>query len=432
MEFQLTELIDGQYKVVEKHRGGMSIVYIVLDEFSHKRFAIKTVKEELLEDRVAVERFCEEAKTWMNIGRHTHVVEAIIYRDINEQPFLWLEYVDGSDLKKLIESEKRLFAPQVVTYALEVCEAMAYVHTADVRGQQGVVHRDLKPANIMLERRMGIKITDFGLAKVYGKAREMTDVGVGLGTYLYMPPEQFLDAASADATSDVFSFGASMYTALTNQPPVSGDTVGAIINSILSKTPASPSEVDDQVPSELSDVVMRCLAKARGERYSSFEELAAALRTVRPAVDMALKGVEVRKCQGCGHTTTHGYRVCPICRSSFDVGLYGESMLGTQEKPATAAQVTPPTAPPVEAAPTPAEDQPTAAKPTERTARGRATQASAGPIAGRTLGGPRVYAGAGAARRDRAADGPRETRRPEQGLQLADVPRERHAERVHA
>jgi len=101
MEFQLTSLIDGQYKVVEKHRGGMSIVYIVLDEFSHKRFAIKTVKEDLLEERSAVERFCEEAKTWMNIGRHQHVVEAIIYRDINGQPFLWLEYVDGTDLKRL-------------------------------------------------------------------------------------------------------------------------------------------------------------------------------------------------------------------------------------------------------------------------------------------------------------------------------------------
>ena len=78
--------------------------------------------------------------------------------------------------KKLIESEKRLFAPQLVTYALEVCEAMAFVHSTDVRGQQGVVHRDLKPANIMLERRMGVKITDFGLAKVISTTMQTTKV----------------------------------------------------------------------------------------------------------------------------------------------------------------------------------------------------------------------------------------------------------------
>ena len=243
MEFQLTELIDGQYKVIEKHRGGMSIVYIVLDEFSEKRFAIKTVKEEFLDDRAAVDRFCDEAKTWMNIGRHPHVVEAIIFRDISGQPFLWLEYVAGSDLQKLIETEKRLFSPQMALYALQVCDAMEYVHSAQVRSQKGVIHRDLKPANIMLDRRMGVEITDFGLAKVYGHGRNMTDAGVGLGTYLYMPPEQFLDAASADVTSDVFSFGATMYCAITGKPPVSGDTVGAVINSILSKTPPTPTDL---------------------------------------------------------------------------------------------------------------------------------------------------------------------------------------------
>ena len=126
------------------------------------------------------------------------MVEAIIYRDISGQPFLWLEYVEGSDLQKLISAEKRLAPPQVVAFALQACEAMTYVHNATVRSQKGVIHRDLKPANLMVDKRMGLKVTDFGLAKVYGYARGLTDAGVGLGTYLYMPPEQFLDASSAD------------------------------------------------------------------------------------------------------------------------------------------------------------------------------------------------------------------------------------------
>lgn len=371
MEFQLTDLIDGQYKVVEKHRGGMSLVYIVLDEFSQKRFAIKTVKEDFLDDLSVIDRFHEEARTWMNIGRHLHVVEAIIYRNIGGQPFLWLEYVDGSDLQKLVEQEHRLLPTQVVLYALQVCEAMQYVHTAQVRSQRGVIHRDLKPANIMLDRRLGVKITDFGLAKLYGGTRGLTDAGVGLGTYLYMPPEQFLDATTADATSDIFSFGACMYAALTGKPPVTGDTIGAVINSILSKTPPSPERVCDEVPAELAQIVMWCLAKPRERRFPSFEALGGALEAVLPIVNESSAESVVHKCQGCGHLTLHEYRVCPVCASYFDVGSLrdflakGESretrsvsvpQPSAATQPAEAAEAAP--APPT--AQTPAEAGPTA------------------------------------------------------------------------
>lgn len=353
MEFQLTDLIDGQYKVIEKHRGGMSIVYIVLDEFSQKRFAIKTTKEELLDDRSAIERFCEEAKTWMNIGRHPHVVEAIIFRDIGGQPFLWLEYVDGSDLQRLLETEKRLLPSQVVEYALQVCDAMEYVHGAEVRGRRGVVHRDLKPANIMLDRRMGVEVTDFGLAKVYGPGRGLTDAGAGLGTYLYMPPEQFLDASSADPTSDIYSFGACLYAALTGKPPVSGDTVGAVVNSILSKVPPAPADLVPEVARPLSDVVMRCLAKARDERFPDFGAVRAALIAALPAVMERLAGREVRKCQGCGYGTYHQYRVCPICAGSFVSGPH-EELMG---RPAAQAPVLVPAAATATEAPAPQVSQ---------------------------------------------------------------------------
>ncbi len=320
MEFQLTDLIDEQYKVVEKHRGGMSVVYIVLDEFSQKRFAIKTVKEEFLEDRAAVERFCEEAKTWMNIGRHQHVVEAIIYRGIKGQPYLWLEYVDGSDLQKLIEAERHLFPPQVVRYALEVCEAMAYVHSATVRGRTGIVHRDLKPANIMIDRRMGAKVTDFGLAKVYGQGQ--TDAGMGLGTYFYMPPEQFLDASSADATSDVYSFGAALYAALSGSPPVSGGSVGAVVNNILSRVPRPLCDLDLGIAPALEGIVGRCLQKNRADRFASFAELHSALLEASPAVGEAFSGREVFRCPGCGHTSLNAHRVCPVCGSGPEKVAY--------------------------------------------------------------------------------------------------------------
>jgi serine/threonine protein kinase len=132
VEFELRDRIDDQYTVLEKYRGGMSVVYIVLDDFSQKRFAVKTVKEEMFEDRTAVDRFAQEARTWMNLGRHDHIVEAIIYREIKGQPFLFLEYVDGVSLGDLIDSEDQLFPPQVLDYALQACEGMIYVHNAEV------------------------------------------------------------------------------------------------------------------------------------------------------------------------------------------------------------------------------------------------------------------------------------------------------------
>jgi len=89
----------------------MSVVYIVLDDFSQKRFAVKTLKEEMLDDRTAIDRFAQEARTWMNLGRHPHIVEAIIYREIQGQPFLFLDYVEGVSLGQLIDAEETIRVP---------------------------------------------------------------------------------------------------------------------------------------------------------------------------------------------------------------------------------------------------------------------------------------------------------------------------------
>lgn len=318
MEFQLREKIDDQYTVLEKYRGGMSVVYIVLDEFSQKRFAVKTVKEEMLEDRTAVDRFAQEARTWMNLGRHPHIVEAIIYREIRGQPFLFLDYVDGVSLSDLIDTEEMLFPPQIVDYALQVCEGMEHVHSAEVGpGESGVIHRDLKPANIMVTRRGEVKITDFGLAKVYGISTRLTDAGIGLGTYVYMPPEQFLDAASADRTSDIYSFGVVLYRVLTGQYPVRGESVGRLIHNILESTPPAPREHRPDLPLSLERLVLRCLARNRAERFRSFASLGEALFDIRDEIEEAYTEEDVLACKACGYRTTWPYVSCPVCAAAM-------------------------------------------------------------------------------------------------------------------
>ncbi len=314
MEFQLRDSIDDQYKVIEKHRGGMSVVYVVLVEFSQRRFAVKTLKEELLADRAAVKRFSREAKTWLNLGRHPNIVEAIIYREMDDQPFLFLDYVAGTDLQKLFDSEKRLFPPQLLKFVQQICAGMEYIHNLPIGPTElGVVHRDLKPSNLMLTRQANIKISDFGLAKVRGGVTHLTETGQGVGTYLYMPPEQFTDAASADRTSDLYSIGVVMYVATTGQPPHHGSNLGVLIRSILSDEPPQPSQLVPNVPEPLEEVIMRCLAKDRAERFQSFSELSQAIADVESSVLEAVAGQSAVRCSQCEYMTWRRYSSCPIC-----------------------------------------------------------------------------------------------------------------------
>jgi serine/threonine-protein kinase len=311
VEFQLRDKIDDQFKVVEKHRGGMSLLYVVLDDFSQKRFAVKTLKEEGLEDRQMINRFATEARTWMNIPNHPNVVQAIICREIHGQPFLFLEYVEGTDLQTLLEAEAPLAVAQLLDYALQSCRGMAHVHNSAPPGSSvGVVHRDIKPGNLMLTRRGVIKITDFGLAKAYGTSTRLTPSATGMGTYTYMPPEQFVDASSADRTSDIYSLGVVMYQALTSTIPFSGANLGALMNAILHKEATSIRRRNPDVPATLEDVVLKCIAKRRDERYQRFEDVEADL--MRIADDLGTGNARFT-CSVCGFLSTQRYPACHVC-----------------------------------------------------------------------------------------------------------------------
>ena len=322
MEFDLRDKIDGQFKVVEKHRGGMSVLYVVVDDFSLKRFAVKTLKEEGLSDRGMINRFAAEARTWMNIPYHENVVQAIIYRELGGQPFLFLEYVEGTDLQTLLDQESPLAIPQVLTYAIQFCRGMAHVHASAVIGSShGIVHRDIKPGNLMLTRRGVVKVTDFGLAKAYGVSTRLTPSATGMGTYSYMPPEQFVDAGSADRTSDIYSFGIVLYQALTGVIPFSGKSAGALMHAILHKEPAAPSEHNENIPPQLDWAILKCLAKPRDQRYQYFGELQSDLQVV---ADNLRPDLARAACSSCGFLTLGDYATCHVCSGRMQPVATGE------------------------------------------------------------------------------------------------------------
>ncbi len=289
----------------------MSLLYVTVDDFSQKRFAIKTIKEESLNDRQMVNRFAAEARTWMNIPYHNNVVHAILCRDLNSQPFLILEYIEGTDLQALLDNERPLSVPQVLDYAVQFSGGMAHVHNSSPPGSSfGIVHRDIKPGNVMITRGGVVKITDFGLAKAYGTSTRLTPSATGMGTYTYMPPEQFVDAGSADKTSDIYSFGVVLYQMLTGVVPFGGKSLGALMHSIINDRPVRPRKRNPDIPKPLERVILKCMAKKRDERFQGFEEIEAELVAIQAALP---EGLARLACAACGFQTKQKYPTCHVC-----------------------------------------------------------------------------------------------------------------------
>ncbi len=312
--YQVGDRIDRQFVCLERHEGGMGIVFVVLDELTQHKYAVKTLRTEYVGNPSAVDRFRQEARTWLSLGHHPHLVYAVIYREVDDLPLLFIEYVDGVSLADLLRRERVLYLPQALDYGLQVCDGLEYLHGVQTpTGEQGIIHRDLKPANVLISRLGTAKVTDFGLAKVHGDIGSQADGRRGLGTYYYMPPEQVLDAASADQRSDVYSLGAMLYHLMTGRPPVQGEDTKAVVGAILRRPPPPPISVNPDLPQALSDCVLCCLAKSRDERPASVAQVREALAELREAAAEAVAGRRVWFCTACGYRTAHRHEACPVC-----------------------------------------------------------------------------------------------------------------------
>lgn len=262
----------GRYEIIEElGRGGMGRVYRVEDTKVGQEVALKLIKPEIASDAKTLERFRNELKTARMIA-HKNVCRMF---DLGEAPgayFITMEYVAGENLKSLIRQVGRLDTATVLRMARQICEGLAEAH------RLGVVHRDLKPSNIMIDRSGGLRIMDFGIARSL-KAKGMTGTGIVIGTPEYMPPEQ-AEAKGVDQRSDLYSLGVILFEMVTGRLPFEGDTPLSVAMKHKGEAPEVPSKLNPQIPEGLSELILKCLAKDRAERFGSAEEILVELERI--------------------------------------------------------------------------------------------------------------------------------------------------------
>ncbi len=259
----------GRFRIDACFTGGMGLLWGVTDAHTGRRYAIKTIKPDgLAEPRVRA-RFREEAETWIGLGRHDHLVQAFWMLEAPEAPFLFLEFVPGRDLATLLE-QGPLPLPRALDLAMQCAAGMAYAHAKAVPGGVGVVHRDLKPSNLLVTESDQLKVTDFGLARVFRKE----GVGPGeeearAGTPAYMAPEQLGGSGPISGRADIYSFGLVLHEMVTGDNPLAANSLAEQLDRILHLVPPPLTGV----PETLAGLVARCVAKRAEDRPRDFVEV---------------------------------------------------------------------------------------------------------------------------------------------------------------
>ncbi len=261
-----------RYQIIEElGQGGMGKVYKVQDTKIAEKVALKLLKPEVASDRKTIERFTNELKLARKI-RHENVCQMFDINEDNGTHYITMEYVPGEDLKSFIKRSRQLTINTSVSLSIQICEGLAEAH------KLGVIHRDLKPSNIMIDNEGSARIMDFGIAQSL-KTKGVTQVGVMIGTPDYMSPEQ-AEGKEVDHRSDIYSFGLILYEMVTGSLPFEGDTPLSIAMKHKSEAPQNPRELNPQIPENLSELILKCLEKQKGDRYQSAKEILSVLREI--------------------------------------------------------------------------------------------------------------------------------------------------------
>jgi endoglucanase len=276
-------IIGGKYRIVRLlAQGGMSVVYEAQHLVVKRRFALKFLRPDLSQQRESLARFQREAEVAGALECEN--VAAVLDFGITEDgaPFIVMEYLVGENLASLL-ARSQTPPPESFPYqravdlCIQACRGVQAAHAV------GIVHRDLKPQNLFVCRREDgtdlLKVLDFGIAKltILDGQGAITSTGDRLGTPFYMPPEQARGERNVDHRADIYGLGAVLYELLSARKPHPGDSANALVYHIATQPAVPLAMVADGLPSQLTEIVDRCLSSNPGDRFASAQSLAEAL-----------------------------------------------------------------------------------------------------------------------------------------------------------
>lgn len=265
----------GTLTVRDVFTGGMGVVYIIYITERKRLFALKTFQKKYIWNEAAISLFKEEARTWIAIGKHENIVNALSVELIEGKPHILLEYVEGNDLRTIMKSSS-LSLKQSLEIAIQVANGLEYAYN-----KNKIIHRDIKPENIMLNTNGKAQITDFGLSMVERLVQTTEQLDSGetkprqnvAGTPPYMAPEQFEMNASVSSQSDIYSFGVLIYELVTSTLPFQANTISAYKDLHQKHNPKEPKKINSKIPDRLNTLILRCIEKKPENRFQSFATL---------------------------------------------------------------------------------------------------------------------------------------------------------------
>ena len=258
--FELVDFVGG---------GGMGAVFRATDTLLNRTVAVKVLSRDQAQDEETVKRFRNEAQSAARLD-HENIARVYFVGEDDGWYFIVFEFIEGQNLRDLVAEQGPLPLEQALSITVQVAAAL------DHAAQREVVHRDIKPSNVLLTSGGRAKLVDMGLARLQPMHTDQDDLtasGVTLGTFDYISPEQARDPRTADARSDIYSLGCTLYFMLTGRPPFADGTVLQKLLSHSSDPPPDPRTLRPDLPDSLLPVLDKMLAKSPADRYAQPGEL---------------------------------------------------------------------------------------------------------------------------------------------------------------
>jgi tRNA A-37 threonylcarbamoyl transferase component Bud32 len=250
--------------------GGMGVVYKAKDSLLERTVAIKKISSELTRDKANLEDFYKEARTSARL-RHPNIVRVYDIKQIKNDYFIIMEFINGMDYKKIIDTRSPLSLEEILLVGKKLFSALDFSHS------KGIIHGDIKPQNIMKDRYNEIKILDFGIA-VLGEGDKSKETEYIMASPYYISPEQ-IRGEKVDHLTDIYSAGVTLFHLTTGIVPFDGETFGEILLRHLNESVPQIKQLRPETPDELVKIIEKCMQKTREDRYQSAEDV---LKQIEP------------------------------------------------------------------------------------------------------------------------------------------------------